>query len=396
MEEKICFFEDLGMPIEAITWQIVLQDGDKKEKEVEDEYSEIDSNCYRKRTYFSGGSGIEIELALEKDGDDALHLAGKIKNIGKRQLTINRVTLLKSKSSGPAFGDLVFFRQGWQSWSATGSFRSGEADKDPFTGIARLAAVDPANRSPGKPGSFTSDMYAILKNKEEDVSLLLGALQCQRFFTSVYFTRGSWGRLNPGVELRVDTDGLRVMPGETVDFEPHVIFRGDAEEIHKRYLNMVGEKMNARCPEKAPAGWCSWYYYYQNITEKEVLKNLGYLSRNKDRLPLDVVQIDDGYQEELGDWLKPNEKFPSGMKSLADQIRGRGFTPGIWLAPFLFSEDSRFYHDNHNWYILNKKGFPLRALLNPDWGATKKIFALDMTRPQAQEHLYNVIKTVVW
>ena len=52
-------------------------------------------------------------------------------------------------------------------------------------------------------------------------------------------------------------------------------------------------------------------------------------------LPVDVVQIDDGWQAEIGDWLELSGRFAS----LARPGRAASATPaagaGIWLAPFL-------------------------------------------------------------
>jgi hypothetical protein len=50
-------------------------------------------------------------------------------------------------------------------------------------------------------------------------------------------------------------------------------------------------------------GWC-WYYYWQGVSERQ-LANLGYLAEPA-RTAGEYVQIDDGYQAEIG-WLTPNE-----------------------------------------------------------------------------------------
>ena len=97
------------------------------------------------------------------------------------------------------------------------------------------------------------------------------------------------------------------------------------------------------------AGWCSWAAYGQDITEAEVVKAAEFFSRNLKPYGYDVIQIDDGYQrvlqltddhqpitEPFADyWTKPNDKFPSGMKSLAAQISDLGMTPGIWVGLYL-------------------------------------------------------------
>src|SRR5690606_33229752 len=90
-------------------------------------------------------------------------------------------------------------------------------------------------------------------------------------------------------------------------------------------------------------GWTSWYYYYTKISEKIALQNLNNFKKNE--IPLKVFQIDDGYQTKVGDWLSVNEKFPSGMKFLADEIKSAGFQAGIWLAPLSAEKKSQLVKD---------------------------------------------------
>ncbi|MEI8079852.1 MAG: hypothetical protein WCH61_09535, partial [bacterium] len=53
---------------------------------------------------------------------------------------------------------------------------------------------------------------------------------------------------------------------------------------------------------------------------------------NRDRLPMQVIQIDDGWQNAWGDWTPDLKKFPNGMKPIADKITAAGMIPGIWLC----------------------------------------------------------------
>jgi alpha-galactosidase len=87
--------------------------------------------------------------------------------------------------------------------------------------------------------------------------------------------------------------------------------------------------MGARVPETTPSGWCSWYYFYQQVTEDDIVRNLRFLEAHRRELPIDTVQIDDGYQADVGDWLTVNDKFPRGMGWLASEIKRAGYTPGI-------------------------------------------------------------------
>lgn len=103
---------------------------------------------------------------------------------------------------------------------------------------------------------------------------------------------------------------------------------------------------------RPPAGWCSWYYYYLDITEAEVVKNTDWLAEHLKKFGCDWVQIDDGWQGRgrgFGsnrDWFATCEKdFPHGMKWAADYIRSKGFLPGIWCIPFTQSDTEMFRRD---------------------------------------------------
>src|SRR6185437_11250250 len=98
-----------------------------------------------------------------------------------------------------------------------------------------------------------------------------------------------------------------------------------ADGLLPAYGEMVAATTHARRSEQTYAGWCSWYYYFTNVAQRDMLENLGNLQRVRDTLPLDVVQIDDGYQAAVGDWLEVNERFPDGMAALATRIRDAGF-----------------------------------------------------------------------
>ena len=92
-------------------------------------------------------------------------------------------------------------------------------------------------------------------------------------------------------------------------------------------------------------GWCSWYQYFHDVTEADIVANLALA----DRWPFDVFQIDDGYQAAIGDWLETNDRFPSDLAGLAASIGATGRTPGLWLAPFLVAPDSEVARRHPDW-----------------------------------------------
>jgi alpha-galactosidase len=146
--------------------------------------------------------------------------------------------------------------------------------------------------------------------------------------------------------------------------------------------------MRARVPERTPSGWCSWYFYYNRVGERDILANLVALQTGDYRV--DYVQIDDGFQSATGDWLTPNEKFPRGMRFLADRIRDAGFRPGLWLAPLVMHRDSRVLAEHPEFALRDAAG---EIIWSEIW--LGPCAALDCTNPDAQAWLYDTVRTVV-
>ncbi len=118
--------------------------------------------------------------------------------------------------------------------------------------------------------------------------------------------------------------------------------------------------------------------------------NLESLEAMRSEFPLDVVQLDDGFQSALGDWDTTNAKFPSGLKKIAAEIRAAGFKAGIWTAPFLAARDSRLMIDHPDWFITHaRERRTVRAGHNPNWTASddKFAYALDPSNPAFAAHL---------
>ena len=58
--------------------------------------------------------------------------------------------------------------------------------------------------------------------------------------------------------------------------------------------------------------------------------------RDREHAPgLKYIQIDDGYQPAMGDWLETGAAFGGQVQTVLRQIRDRGFEPAIWVAPFI-------------------------------------------------------------
>ena len=108
---------------------------------------------------------------------------------------------------------------------------------------------------------------------------------------------------------------------------------------------------------------------------------------NREAFPDDYIQIDDGYQLHQGDWHSRRECWPSPMEDIAAAIQEKGFTPGIWLMPFLASTASEVFRLHPDWFVkaIDKD----ETLIFNGWSAPPDQFwmCLDPTIPAVQEHM---------
>ena len=146
------------------------------------------------------------------------------------------------------------------------------------------------------------------------------------------------------IELQIE---LELQPDERVELEAVRVALGpEPNRLLERFAELWGSRAGARRGADFQAGWCSWYHYFHDVIEIDVLRNLDALAADRESLPIDLIQLDVGYQRALGDWLETNERFPRGLEALAKAILSSGFLAGIWTAPFAASSESRLWESH--------------------------------------------------
>ena len=172
-------------------------------------------------------------------------------------------------------------------------------------------------------------------------------------------------------------------PYEAVDI---VHLRGGFDQVFDRYFQLM-EIPKPRVQHKC--GYTTWYNYYPHINEKIVTDDLEALAKVPEQI--DIFQIDDGYQTAVGDWLSTDpEKFPNGMKAVADQIHSKGMLAGLWLAPFGCEYHSTIAEKHPEWLIKNEKGKPVVAGLN-----CGGFYAIDFNHPEAAQYIRNCFDVIL-
>jgi alpha-galactosidase len=267
--------------------------------------------------------------------------------------------------------------------------------------LLKIGLIDICRPAPEVYGHVHSDMFTAIKHLKSGEAVVIGFLACDTAFSHVEVHVD--GKRCTRLAAVVDYDDIALEPGAEIVTPPlWIAAAGPAGHLGSpengmlaAYAAAVGAAMHARVPARKPMGWCSWYYYFARISEDEMVKNLEALTRLRTRFACDYVQVDDGYQKEIGDWLSPNEKFPHGMQWLAQRIRAAGFDAGIWTAPFIARRGSTLLRDHADWFVRNRRGRPRFALHNPVWGKWGSCYALDTTHPQVLDWLRQTFRTIV-
>ena len=160
---------------------------------------------------------------------------------------------------------------------------------------------------------------------------------------------------------------------------------------HFDSINFLGKKI---------AGWESWYNHYSNINESLICEDLKKLIQTKNIInslnyTSKVFQIDDGWENALGDWQISQERFPNGFNSLTNSIENYGLIPGIWIAPFIIDIRSKTAKEHPYWLLRDEKGKLVTAGFNPLWGKNGSFFCLDLSRDDVIEYLLSVMNTII-
>lgn len=292
--------------------------------------------------------------------------------------------------------DLAFFSNGWQSWSRSGSYRPNERYLQTRLGFLRAPMVVNAQTpNPRRAGLFASDMFGVLGDQNKRTGFLLGFLSQLQHFGSIE----TWlGGTSPAIILWVNGDGARLDPDTQIDTDwaclqfTHL----DSPDPLAPYLEAVARQHKLDAGRSwqipVPSGWCSWYQfsgedYVGRLTAGDIRDNLESLAEKREQLPLDIIQIDDGFESQVGDWFSFNAGFEDGLAPISKEIQENNLVPGLWLAPFILHPKSELASRHPDWLLRNRFGRPVNAGFL--WNAFTQ--ALDLTHPDAMAYVSDVI-----
>ncbi|HEY7015708.1 MAG TPA: glycoside hydrolase family 36 protein [Streptosporangiaceae bacterium] len=265
------------------------------------------------------------------------------------------------------------YGEGWQSWSATEAVPA-TAPSAAVTAPASLV-IDFQYASPPPSGTHQgSGLLAVDPGPGGPVHV---------------FAAPDASRSVPVIQARLRNGHLVVTAdgpvGQTTDPGP-----GGLPGALGRWAGGFAARAGAAPGRVAPVPpvWCSWYQYFDSVTEADIVANLA--AMDDLGLGFGVVQIDDGYQAAPGDWLVPSGRFPS-LPGLVRRIRDTGRRAGIWIAPALLGRRSRALREHPEWAVRD----PATAEpVSAGRVVRQECTAIDVTHPGAANHLRSVIEAI--
>lgn len=343
-----------------------------------------------------GQPNVEARVRLGLLPEEPLALVQiELTNRDSRPLSMDQFTPVQISAGdlhlgAPAQSNPAFYSQGWQSWSHTAVYGMGEKQRrsilGPFQNPMVINTGTPQTRSRNH---FSGDMFGVLGDRSSRIGLVAGFLTQLNHFGSLEAECSP----QPSLKMWSNGDQAVLMPGETLctDWASLGFIDLDAPEPLEVYLRSVAKAHHIQQGSPVPVGWCSWYHFYQDISEEKIVANLEAVIQQKEKLPLTLFQIDDGFETYPGDWFDFDPDFPNGFTPIVSATKDAGLTPGVWLAPFIVHPKARLVKEHPDWLLRDKRGKPVNAGFV--WNAFT--YALDLTHPEALEFCRSVIRTAV-
>ncbi|MGP9017279.1 alpha-galactosidase [Streptomyces sp. BR1] len=117
------------------------------------------------------------------------------------------------------------------------------------------------------------------------------------------------------------------------------------------------------------------------------------LAQRAAAMGVELFVVDDGWfgartgeAAGLGDWTPNPDRFPGGLKPLADEVHALGMRFGIWVEPEMVNPDSDLYRAHPEW-VQHQVGRRRTEFRNQ--------LVLNLARPDVREHLWEQLDALL-
>ncbi len=191
---------------------------------------------------------------------------------------------------------------------------------------------------------------------------------------------GEW--FAPG-EVRLEPGQTLASPDWLATFSPNGrngVAQNFQADLRKRSPLWRNGRLSPR-----PVHINTWEALYFDHSETE-LKELADAAAE---LGVERFVLDDGWfagrdddTTSLGDWTPDTNKYPQGLKPLADHVTRLGMQFGLWVEPEMINPDSELFRAHPDWILRLGPDLPLTA---------RNQLVLDLTRDDVRQHLFTAL-----
>jgi alpha-galactosidase len=121
---------------------------------------------------------------------------------------------------------------------------------------------------------------------------------------------------------------------------------------YRRFMMAQGLRPATPPTDGKGAIWCAWGYG-RTVRPQQVYDTLPTVKQ----LGFKWVTLDDGWQDNVGDWALDPKKFANrdaDRRALVDRIHQEGFRVQLWWSPLSSLSDAELLKDHPDYALLNK------------------------------------------
>lgn len=159
----------------------------------------------------------------------------------------------------------------------------------------------------------------------------------------------------------------KINPGESFITPKAVIAKG------KSLYDVTNALVSAQQPDISPVDNDMGIAFNEYCTTwgNPSFENVKRIADKLEGKGVKYLVIDSGWYgsgnwwETIGDWNVNEDRFPGGMKPIADYIRSKGMIPGMWYEYEALAKSAKYY--NNPEYLIQKDGVPLTVVERRFW-----------------------------
>lgn len=339
-------------------------------------------------------AGLLLKRTIERTADGC-RIQLSLTNTRPQPIELSRLVVLQARGdaavqvAGKGVAAWTVFRLARHKNDIPGPFRPtvrNEASRDAATDNSKAVVGgkhtdDPNEASTMARARFHADPALVLMPdgvSEED--LFIGFDGQTKHLSDIELALDESGSALESLTVSAEFDGVRVAPGETR--MTHVLHLQTGKSCDALLAEHVARIRAAYGGRISPLRnvFCTWYFYGPEILADDLRNDLRTLRERP--VAFDTFLIDYNWDDSFGDWNVDPERFPDGMKAMADEIKAAGLVPGIWTCPFVIEAKAEILKKYPDLPLRDRAGRELE--FKTDMG---RCYVLDPTAPSAEKFL---------